>query len=306
MLFSQSAIQYERLLVSNCNVLISGETGTGKSTFARDLHNRSNRASKPLCVKPCGAKERDVFSVELFGRDSLSGENNNGGKTGVLQKCSGGTLILDDVDSLDAPEQSSLLGFLDNREASSAENSSLRQSADVRVIATTNCNLKQVVSSGHLRQDLFFRLSEFSLTIPPLRKNLKGFERTVLDAQKRVLLEHGNDGLPKRVFSAEAMSLLKLHDWPGNLRELTSVVRLVHLMTEARSAHVISCRSLISMLESSPLNFIPSLHERARADPTLVAAILRSVNFNKSLAARISGYSRETIYQLIHRHGWRV
>ncbi|MEE3101901.1 MAG: sigma 54-interacting transcriptional regulator, partial [Pseudomonadota bacterium] len=300
--------RYESLARSSHTVLIVGETGSGKTQLAAALHRQSSRAAGPFRIKGCGEIVGSLFPAELFGHERGAFTGADHARPGLLRSCDGGTLVLDDIDALSPGEQSTLLRFLDSGAvrplgASAAEDARV----DVRIIATTNADLGQLQAKGALRPDFFFRLSAFSLRVPPLRERRADFADIVRRIETEILAEFVDDDLPKRRLSADALRLLQLHDWPGNLRELRSTLLRVNLMAERGDAGSVGAAELITLAEAGgPGGFLDGLRRRARANPAVIQETLRVLGGNKALTARATGFSREAIYQKIEKHGWRL
>jgi two-component system response regulator FlrC len=213
-----------RVAVSDATVMINGESGSGKEVLARYIHNQSNRADKPFIAINCAAIPDNMLEATLFGYEK-------GAFTGAYKACpgkfelaDGGTLLLDEISEMDLGLQAKLLRVLQEKEVERLGGHNLIQ-LDVRVLATSNRNMKEEVSRGNFREDLFYRLNVFPLHVPPLRERPKD----ILAIAEKLLEKHYSatnaDGLPIPTFSEAAQQKLTNHSWPGNVRELDNVIQ---------------------------------------------------------------------------------
>ncbi len=202
------------------NVLITGESGTGKELVARTVHDLSPRAEGAWVAINCSAIPHDLMESELFGyvKGAFTGAASN--RSGRLEQAQGGTLFLDEIGDLDLGLQAKLLRVLQEREFSPLGSDQVR-AIDVRVIAATNRNLKELVRQGRFRDDLFYRLDVYSIVVPPLRQRVDDVPLLAMG----FLLEIGAE-TDKAVsgFTPAAMDVLRRHPWPGNIRELRNAV----------------------------------------------------------------------------------
>ncbi len=283
----------------NANVLIAGETGTGKEVYARAIHYCSARAGDPFVPVNCGAIPVDLVENELFGHQSGAFTGAATLQTGLIEAASGGTLLLDEIDCLPTLAQVKLLRFLQEKEYRPLGSTKMRQ-ADVRIIAASNLNLEETVASGKLRQDLYYRLNIISLTLPPLRERREDIP---------LLAQHFLDKYARefssrvRELSPEALRLLMTHNWPGNVRELEHVIERAVLMCETPSLHVSDL-----VLESSRLGVREESLQQAKArevarfEKNYVEALLRAHGGNITRAALVAKKNRRAFWQLIQKH----
>ena len=201
-----------RLVGAELTVLIQGESGTGKELAARALHDLGKRRDGKFVVVHLAATPRERVEAELFGRN---------GETGKLVEADGGTLFLDEIGDLPLDAQTRLLRVIDGSER--AINPKSNRPADVRVIATTNRDLRALIRQGLFREDLYFRLNVAPLRLPPLRDRLDD----VPDLARAFLLRAHREGLPAKSLDDSAVERLKRHNWPGNVRELENLMRRI-------------------------------------------------------------------------------
>ena len=217
-----------RVAPTNSTVLILGESGTGKEVFARALHRHSLRASGPMVRVNCAALSEMLLESELFGhvRGAFTGAIRD--RKGRFSEAHGGTILLDEIGSMSMAGQTKLLRVLQEREFEPV-GSSHTERVDVRVVATTNVDLRDAAQRGQFREDLFYRLSVISLTLPPLRERREDIPLLANAFARRFGSELG-----RRIygFAPEAVELLLSHSWPGNVRELENVIERAVVVAE--------------------------------------------------------------------------
>ncbi|RVU02824.1 sigma-54-dependent Fis family transcriptional regulator [Mucilaginibacter limnophilus] len=282
-------------------VIIQGESGTGKEHAAKFIHEKSKRAEKPFMAVDCGALSNDLAASELFGhvKGAFTGALQD--KKGLFEVADGGTLFLDEIGNLNYEIQVKLLRAL--QEKTIQPMGSTRQiKTNVRIIAATNDDLINSVNNGSFRQDLYHRLNEFKIQIPPLRQR---------DNDIVLFIDHfiklANVELERNVktISAEARKILLNYDWPGNLRELKNVIKRMVLLTKGEEAEVEALPEEMlfytndqPQAQSSGLRSVNEANERA-----LIEKTLKEVKYNKSKAARVLNIDRKTLYNKMERYG---
>lgn len=207
-----------RVSVTNATVLISGESGTGKEVMARYIHENSDRSDKPFVALNCAAIPETMLESMLFGYEKGAYTGAYQSRAGKFEQASGGTLLLDEISEMDLGLQAKLLRVLQEKEVERLGGNTLIP-LDVRVLATTNRNLREEVASGRFREDLYYRLNVFPLHMPPLRAR----PGDILPLANK-LLEHHADGRVLH-FSVEAEKALVSHSWKGNVRELENCIQ---------------------------------------------------------------------------------
>ncbi len=214
---------------TDSTVLIAGETGTGKELVARSIHQSSARANKPLVLVNCAAIPANLIESEFFGheRGAFTGAVNR--REGRFALAHGGTLFLDEIGELPLELQAKLLRVLQEGEFEPL-GSSRTVKVDVRVIAATHRNLRQMAASGEFREDLFFRLNVFPIRIPPLRERGRDVELLAEEFVRRFSRRMGRRIVP---LSEELLGLLRSYDWPGNVRELQNVIERAVILTSS-------------------------------------------------------------------------
>lgn len=208
----------KRVSATNSRVLLTGEAGTGKGSVARIIHRYSERAGGPFMVLNCASLSADRLETELFGSRDGAGDD-----LGVLESADKGTLLLDEVTDLPLETQGKILKVLQEQRFQRVGGSQTIE-VDVRILATSNRDLKKAVEEGALREDLYYRLNVVPVEMPPLRKRAQDIGPFVHYFLERAC---NKAGLPEKSFSEEAMRVLANYKWPGNLRQLKNVVEWV-------------------------------------------------------------------------------
>jgi transcriptional regulator with GAF, ATPase, and Fis domain len=209
----------EKVAPSELTVLVTGETGTGKEMIARGIHQTSPRAHKPFVVLDCGAIPKDLIESTLFGHEKGSFTGAVGQHHGCFEQAHGGTIFLDEIGELDINLQPKLLRVLENREVKRVGGDRTIK-IDVRVVAATNRDLRQMVNQGTFREDLYFRLSVIHVELPPLRERRDDIPALAETFLREIAARRGM----AMSFAPDAIAALTAHNWPGNVRELKNVV----------------------------------------------------------------------------------
>lgn len=277
------------------SVLILGASGTGKEYVARRIHELSARSSKPFYALDCGAIPRDVAASEFFGhkKGAFTGADND--KVGAFQAANGGTLFLDEVGNLSYDVQVQLLRALQERRVRPV-GSTEETAVDIRLVCATNENLETAVSEGRFREDLYHRISEFTIYMPKLCE--RGSDLFLF---ADLFVRQANAELSRHVegFDSVAAEMLASYSWPGNLRELANVVK---------RAVLLACDAYITPTELSqamgPLHQEPvlALHDESAERQRILSALQQTAG-NKSKAARLLGIDRKTLYNKLDRLG---
>jgi two-component system, NtrC family, response regulator AtoC len=285
--------QVARAASTNVPVLITGETGTGKEQVARSLHQRSLRSAGPFVPVDCGAISESLMESELFGHAKGAFTGAAGFRRGLFEEATGGTLFLDEIGDVGPKIQSQLLRALQEGTIRRVgESTAVR--VDVRVVAATNKDLRQLVKEGRFREDLLYRLDVVHLHLPPLRERRSDIPALV----EHFAALHARGGV-RPVVTEEAKARLQAYDWPGNVRQLENVV------ARALALNVLGVLGPqdfpapigdATTHEERLIEDMPSLAELSRR---YAAHILQTVGGNKSEAARLLEVDRKTLYRLI-------
>jgi transcriptional regulator with GAF, ATPase, and Fis domain len=289
-------------------VLIRGESGTGKELTARAIHQHSHRSDKPLVAVNCTTLTDSLLESELFGHKKGSFTGAVADKKGLFEAANGGTIFLDEIGDITPKLQAELLRVLDSGEIRPV-GGNVSVHVDVRLIAATNKNLEAGVKEGWFREDLFYRLNVFTITMPPLRSRLESLPE---------LLHHFLNRASKRVnktlvgIDERATMAMRQYHWPGNIRELQNIIERAAVLTQ----------DSVIRLENLPVIFAElALHGPATDDDSeitfrgerekhvsqveagLIKRYLRETGGNVSAAARLAKIPRRTFYRLLSRYG---
>ena len=284
------------LAVTNVSALIVGESGTGKELLARALHELSPRAKGPFIAVNCAAIPENLLESEFFGHEKGAFTGAIKTTVGKVELAHKGTLFLDEIGDMPPPLQAKLLRFLQERTIERVGGHK-QIAVDIRVVSATNQDLQELIRRGTFRQDLYYRISEGVVEIPPLRDRL---EDAALIANKLARDYAHELGRPVRGLSAAAMATILAHSWPGNVRELQNCIK--RAVASADSA-IISARDL--RLSSEPESADgPLTLKQARfiAESKALRQALAIADGNISEAARVLDTSRPTLYHLLKQH----
>ncbi|MGD0463527.1 MAG: sigma-54 dependent transcriptional regulator [Tepidisphaeraceae bacterium] len=267
----------------NSTVIITGETGTGKETFARLIHGLSPRATHPLIPVDCTALPEALFESELFGhlKGSFTGAHRD--SLGYIRAAHLGTLFLDEIGELSLGLQAKLLRVLQERRVAPL-GASTPQPVDVRVICATNRDLSAMVAAGTFRQDLFFRLAVVPLDLPPLRARSEDIIPLAEHWLNKLAETYGSTA--KEISSPVAEALLK-YSWPGNIRELYNVIEHAHVLSDGPTIELGDLPLLMRAGVAQPRQ-VSKLNLAAVERRTIIEA-LESCNYNRTAACRLLG-----------------
>jgi DNA-binding NtrC family response regulator len=298
----------ERAIDSGLTVLITGETGTGKELVARAIHFNSSRKDHPLLDRNCGAIPRELLASDLFGHRKGTFTGANEDKMGLFEAASGGTVLLDEISEMPQDAQIHLLRVMEERKVRRlGENVS--RDVDVRIIAMTNKDLIKEGKAGRFREDLYYRLSEFPIRIPPLRERTEDisllaehFLHEYSQEQKKEL-----DGFAPGVFEA-----LQSYSWPGNVRELRNFIRAAAtLAEEGRQIQIYHFPTEVTQGESLVQEFMQTIGQKTtryrelvdRFERRCIEHALGVCRGNRTQAAEMLGIDRRSLYEKMDRLG---
>ncbi len=288
----------ERVAPSDATVLLLGDSGTGKEVLARAVHDLSNRAKERFVAINCAAIPENLLESELFGYEKGAFTGATRQTIGKIEHADKGTLFLDEIGDLPQSLQAKLLRFLQER---TVERLGGRNEipVDVRIIGATNQDLQALIRAGDFREDLFYRISEISIEIPPVRE--RQGDATLL---AHALLERfaREQGKPRRGFTADALRAIEGHPWPGNVREMENLIRRAVIMADG---NLVTAEDL--GLEDRDQETPPErLREaRDRAEYQSVIKAMGRCNGNIAQAADTLGITRPTLYGLLDKYGLR-
>ncbi len=289
----------EKIAPTNVAVLALGESGTGKELVAQAIHSLSPRRNRPFVAINCGAIPEALLESELFGHEKGAFTGAIKQTIGKIEQAHTGTLFLDEIGDLPQPLQVKLLRFLSTR---LIERIGGRQQipVDVRIVCATNQNLEERMADGRFREDLFYRLNEVIIRIPPLRDRE---EDSVLLAS--YFLKKFNDQFDKKLrgFTTEAISAIAANGWRGNVRELENRVKRAVVMADGTQITAADLELKAGAMDEDEFDLRAA---RARAERMVIQRALTHSNGNLSIAAKLLGVSRPTLYSLLESLGMAV
>ncbi len=300
--------QIRQVADSPLTILVEGETGTGKELVARAIHQLSARRKKPFVAVDCGAIPDTLIESELFGYEKGAFTGADQRREGRFRLAEGGSLFLDEIVNLPLPTQVKLLRVLQERQVQPLGSKQPLQ-VNVRIIAASNVPSEREVRTGRFRQDLYYRLNEFLITMPPLRER-----DDILDLANGFLAEASMEfGRPAREISKAAAAILLRYHWPGNVRELRNVIRRAVVLAsdvieEEHFSFLAADAPPVTALRSEPAPLGPSLKEIAEgaaadAERQAIRQALQATGGNRSEAARHLRTDYKTLYLKMKQYG---
>jgi len=286
----------EKVAPTNATVLLLGDSGTGKELLARAVHSLSPRASKPFVAINCAAIPDTLLESELFGYEKGAFTGAVKQTQGKFEHANGGTLFLDEIGDMPLALQAKLLRFLQDRVVERIGGRE-RIPVDVRVVCATNKDLPAIIKSGEFREDLYYRISEVTVRIPPLRE--RGGDAVIIaqSVLERRAREHHR---PVKGFTPEAMKAIEAYPWPGNIRELENRVNGAVIMTEGKYVSVEDL-GLPSQGEGD-LSWLNLRVARQRAEREAIRQALALTGWNLTRTAELLGITRPTLYDLLEKN----
>jgi len=293
-----------KVALTETTVLLTGPSGTGKEVFARFIHQQSTRADEPFVAINCAAIPESMLEAVLFGHEKGAFTGAHQGRTGKFEQAQGGTLLLDEISEMDTGLQAKLLRVLQEKEVERIGGKS-PVPLNVRVIATTNRNLRKQIDAGKFREDLFYRLSIFPIDLPSLCQRPRDIEPL---AQHFMANARGDDEPPVQL-SNEATELLQAHSWPGNVRELHNMLQRALILCsggviKARDLHFEQTAEVTDLPQVQPVNtnIQRRLHDNMQVvEHQLVVDALAAGHGSRKRAAEILGISSRSLRYKIAR-----
>jgi DNA-binding NtrC family response regulator len=287
----------ERVSSTDANVLITGESGSGKDVLASFIHWKSRRASQPLVKIDCATLPGELLEAELFGYERGAFTGASEAKPGRFEAAQKGTVVLDEIAHLSTGAQAKLLRVIETREF---ERLGGRQTIklDARLIALTNVDLAQSVKTGLFREDLFYRLDVIHIRVPPLRERKEDLSKLIKYFVKHYAAKHGRklNGV-----SVQALSMLESYDYPGNARELANLIERAVIVANGKRVEEHDLSPGLSAAVSARRQKEKPM-SLAELEASYIAEVLARTNGNKTECARILGISRKNLYEKIARY----
>lgn len=286
----------EKVAPTDITTLITGETGTGKEVLARALHDLSPRANQVFAAINCAAIPENLLESELFGFEKGSFTGATQSKTGKIESANGGTLFLDEIGDMPMSLQAKLLRFLQERVVDKV-GSVKPIPVDVRVVCATHRNVDQLISSGSFREDLYYRISEITLDVPPVRER---------DGDALVIAQSLLKSLGKQMdrqnltFADDAVNAINSYPWPGNVREMINKVKRATIMADGKR---ITSEDLELPAGDQPeVSHLNLRQVREQAESKAILQALQTSGYNMAQASRLLGITRPTLYNLTDKY----
>ena len=301
---SQAILRVQELIDkaarSGSTVLIIGESGVGKDVASNEIHARSKRSGRFLAVN-CAAIPGDLIESELFGHERGAFTSASARRLGIFEQANGGTVFLDEITEMKPELQPKLLRVLEDHKIRRVGGEESLQ-VNVRVIAATNRPLHEALESRKLREDLYYRLNVFKITIPPLRERLEDLDLLVAHFVEELNQEHGKDvdGL-----DAESLAAFRAYDWSGNVRELRNAIERAVVTREQGRIALHDLPEEFYEVRHSEDEFVVRVGSTLEAvEHELIRRTLEATGNNRSRAADILGVSRRSLYVMLHKNGF--
>jgi two-component system response regulator HydG len=303
--------QVDIVAPTNYSVILYGETGTGKEIIARTIHEKSTRSDKPFVAIDCGVISKELAGSTLFGHVKGAFTDAQTQKEGHFETANHGTIFLDEISNLTYETQANLLRVIQERRFKKVGGVK-EMPVDVRIICASNENLQEAVRNGKFREDLYHRLNEFTINVPPLRNR-----KDDIGLFANFFLENSNAELNKQIlgFDDQVMNIFLNYSWPGNLREFRNVMRRAVLLTKSGTitvdclpAEIINPQEIAKdsyELVSAGMSIRKGYDLKdaaSKAEYETIMNVLKGVNFNKSKAAKILNIDRKTLYNKIKNY----
>ncbi|TCK80948.1 sigma-54-dependent transcriptional regulator [Albibacterium bauzanense] len=287
----------KKVAQTDTSVLLLGETGTGKEVFAQAIHNASKRTNKPFIALNCSAFNRELLETELFGHIAGAFTGAIKDKKGLFEEAHTGTIFLDEIGEMAIELQAKLLRVLEAGEFIKV-GTSLPTKVNVRVIAATNRNLEQEIETGHFRSDLFYRLSVFQITLPPLRERISDIELLASNFTQEFALK-----MNKKIKSLEPdyIKALQQNQWKGNIRELKNIIERSVILSDKDILDTDSLPYELRSIRSQDDKSI-SAFSMAGVEKLHIQKVLNYTQGNKAETARLLGIGIATLYRKIEEY----
>jgi DNA-binding NtrC family response regulator len=288
-----------RIAQTEANVLLCGESGTGKGMLARFLHDCSSRHAGPFVTIACANIPVELLESELFGHEMGAFTGATERRIGRFEEAEGGTILIDGVSELTPTLQGKLLRVVQERAFERLAGTRTLE-VDVRILSSTPVDLEPLVAAGRFRKDLYYRLNVIRLDLPPLRERMEDLPSLAEEGLRAIATR---SGAPERRLSNAALQRLMKHDWPGNVRELNNVLETATILDDSPEIPVEAIR-IDAAGAAGPIGEASrQRYSLAQLEETYIREILRSTGGNRTEAARILGINRKTLLEKRKRYG---
>jgi two-component system response regulator GlrR len=289
-------LEARRIAPSDVSVLIQSPSGTGKELLAQAIHDASRRADQPFVAINCTAIPESLFESELFGHAKGAFTGADRTRDGLIKEADGGTLFLDEIGDMPLDFQGKLLRFLQEKQVRPVGSNEM-QPVDVRVLSATHHDLDHAVYTGKFREDLYYRLNVITLELPPLSERREDISMLANHFLRQIHTRDRN--CVARSYSPQAMALLTMAKWPGNIRQLMNVVEQVAVLA---TTPVISESLVLRALKGEPDKTESFVQAQRRFERDYLIKILQMTSGNVTHASKQAGRNRTEFYKLLHRH----
>lgn len=300
----------KRVAMSNSNIFISGESGSGKEVFARYIHNNSRRRNGPFVAINCSAIPESLLESELFGHAKGSFTGASDKRVGLFEEAEGGSLFLDEIGDLSLPLQAKLLRVIQEKKIKRVGENIYRP-IDTRIISATHKDLGALIQDGQFRDDLYFRLNVIPISVPPLRER----KDDILALAEIFLIRYAREnGSVAERFSEDSITYLQQHEWPGNVRELQNAVERAVVLTTSPEVNLVDFlpteKVTINHQDDRHGFFIECTEDLPSMEEVIQKYIAFAVSHNngaKDKTAKAIGIDRKTLYKRLKtEREWRA
>lgn len=286
-----------KVAATDATVLLTGETGTGKEVFAHAIHNAGKRKGQGFVAINCSAFSNELLENELFGHKAGAFTGAVKDSKGIFEEANGGTVFLDEIGEMPLALQAKLLRVLETGEFLKVGDSKTTK-VNVRIIAATNRDLQEEIKKGTFREDLYYRISVFSISLPPLRERVADIELLADYFLEQFAIKAGKKNMR---FSKPYLEALKLHAWKGNIRELKNVIERSVILTDENELSASSLPSELQQLKSNEGNIL-SAFDLASAEKIHIQKVLNYTNGNKTETAKLLNIALTTLYRKLEEY----
>lgn len=297
-LITQAIDMAKKVAPTDTTVLLTGETGTGKEVFAQSIHHASQRSTQHFVAINCSAFSKDLLESEMFGHKAGSFTGASKDQKGLFEEANNGTIFLDEIGEMPVELQAKLLRVIETGEFFRVGESKPTK-VNVRIIAATNRDLHKEIEAGHFRQDLFYRISVFQITVPALRERVADIE---LLAKHFLLVFSEKSNKKMQSISGECMEALKQHPWHGNIRELKNIIERGVILSSGHELDIAALPLEFQVITQTKNGKQLSAFDLASAEKIHIQKVLNYTNGNKTKTAELLGIALTTLYRKLEEY----